>query len=506
MKSVFKTPLILIFCFFSQTIFSQYFELLRGKSMSLSNHVEYTNKGGLYSVSRFGVDYVSSIENGSQSPMSKEFKKIKFEKVKWDNGDSFMEIIDTKAQGENLVFLGAVRELKTNDVVIVKYTFDPQLNMTEEELVRVQSVEKSYLKLRELKNKNNACSSLIVYAKSVADKKSTTATLKMRVVSFDSELNNNGNVEFEKEVDRYYNVEMVMNSAILLENGNIVLNEQKKLFLFQRDISALIPLALEIEKTIYSYKLFAGPKNGLILIGGFIEGKTVGMATVEINSSGTIEDQKYMPFTNRFTKEFYELANELNPKSGNKNLKYDDFSHVRPALIDAKIEEDGMVRAVFMGIVKDKDSMSFRNNFIIVGEKDQKPLYEHVIPYIYKEGAYVSVGSTAICVFFDDNSTTICYQDYQQNYDDKLNFLPTTEKIPFINKPLYASARFYYDSDKHLHKMLDVKTKAGITYKKNASYMAITDIVLPDNSILIGCDEWGVATLKESYLGRLVIP
>jgi hypothetical protein len=54
--------------------------------------------------------------------------------------------------------------------------------------------------------------------------------------------------------------------------------------------------------------------------------------------------------------------------------------------------------------------------------------------------------------------------------------------------------------------MLDVKTKPGIEYKKNASYMLITDIVLPDNSILIGCDEWGVATLKESYLGRLVIP
>jgi hypothetical protein len=109
-------------------------------------------------------------------------------------------------------------------------------------------------------------------------------------------------------------------------------------------------------------------------------------------------------------------------------------------------------------------------------------------------------------VFFGEKSTTLCYQDYQQNYDESYNFVPTTEKIPFVNKPLYAAVRYYYDSTEPFHKLLEVKTPPSINYKKNASYMFISETILPDGSILIGCDEWGVASLKEKYLGKLVIP
>lgn len=505
MKSIFIVSLI--FCLFSLTSNAQYFELLSGKTMSLSDNIEYTEKGAVYTVSRFGVEYISSIESSTPPPVETEFKKIKFEKVKWDTKDGYITIIDTKVESENLEILGAVKELKTNDIVIVKYSFSSQLNLIkEEEIVRTQTDEKNYSYLNALNNDNDACSSLLISSKLDLGKKSTNSTLKLRVISFNGDLQNIGNTEYHKEVSKYLNEEALIKSAILLENGNTIFNINKQLFLCQKENNTLTPFALEIEKTIYSYKFFAGSNGGLILIGGFIEGKTIGMATVAINSSGEIIDQSYVPFTNEFTKEFYELANELNPKAGNKNSKYDDFSNVKPALIDAKIDDNGIVRAVFVGVVKDKDSSSFRNNFLIIGENDGKALYQHIIPYIYKEGAYISFGSSAICVFFDENSTTLCYQDYQQNYDDALNFLPTTEKIPFINKPLYAAVRYYYDSNKTFHRLLDVKTKPGIEYKKNASYMYITDIVLPDNSILIGCDEWGVATLKESYLGRLVIP
>jgi hypothetical protein len=121
--------------------------------MSLSDYIEYTEKGGVYTVSRFGVEYISSIETSTPPPVKTDFKKIKFEKVKWDTKDGHITIIDTKVEEENLEILGAVKELKTNDIVIVKYSFNSQLILiNEEEIVRTQTDEKNYPEFNTLKN------------------------------------------------------------------------------------------------------------------------------------------------------------------------------------------------------------------------------------------------------------------------------------------------------------------------------------------------------------------
>jgi hypothetical protein len=504
MNSILVTSIFIIFCLFSQTTRAQYFELLQRKMMKLTDHVESTKKGAVYIVSVSGINYISNIESHNIPTVNTEFKNVNFEKVKWEGG---LRLIDTKVEAENLVILGSVNELKTNSIVILKYTFNPQLHLiNEEEVARIQRDKKEYFHFSALQNDENTCSALLLYSKIDLEKNSSSSILKIRVISFNDEMQNNGIVEYQKEISRYMDWMDIVKSAILLKNGGIIFNIKQKLFLCQKENNALTPFDLEIEMTIYSYKFFAGSNGGLILIGGYTDKQTSGMAILEINSSGDLVNQEYLPLTSKFNKEFYELTKESNSNSDSKSPKQENFLTIRPSLVDATIEDDGTIRAVFMGIARDKNNSAFRNNFVIIGEKDGVLLYQYVVPYIYKEDAYVSVGSTAICVFFNENSTTLCYQDYQQNYDDALNFLPTTQAIPFMNKPLYASVRFYYDSEKTFHKMLDVKPNPGIDYKKNASYMNITNVVLPDNSILIGCDEWGVASIKESYLGRLVIP
>lgn len=517
MKSILKISHLIFFSFFAQTNFAQHIELLSSDAIKITSNTFITHKGGVYSVRELGIQYVSSLEKDGTS-LQKDilFKKVDFKLVNWVNKDrSWLNWMKCKLDGENLTLLTLIEENKTLKKYLIEYTFNPNLELVNERIIQEITVERKGSGRWDYENieSNNT---LIVYFKEEGENSKGADSYIQHMECY--LINNNFKVEhhlilsFEAPIDKragYYTPRGIKNSLQLLENNTATLIMLGKLYMLDLENESISPLEFDVKGTIYAHKIYGGKNGEFTLIGGYKKDNEFGMAVLQVNPKKDIIDENYFPFDQDFSKEFHVLVNARFNNEGKTNENEFQFGDFEPILVDAKIDEDGSIKAVFMGVAKGKDKYQlwFRNNLVIIGVKKDDVIFQEVIPYIYK-GAYIPNGNKSYTfdgvktkVYFYEDNITVIYRDYNQNYDNNFYFMPTTDKIPSHVKASYVAKQLYFNTNKSSHRLLEVRTTGNIKYKPKSSNLIFTNIVLPDKSILMGCSE-GRGT---SIIGKLIL-
>jgi len=493
---------------------AQHIELIR--QQPLASYTILLKDGGIFSISGLTIRYMPSFDCPETDVRSVSQESHPFRLVKWDVKRAYFDAVDWKVNNDTLRCLGYVTALKTKKKLLMEYSFDKQAKLVKERIIPCME-DKSPTALL---NSDRSVLTFVDYSYELLDKKSRLFSQQVAYELYDDRYNllakgvhKLENVYEDDSLSMWRRGYIAQSTAKLLDDGTLVMHIGNQLYKAAPDDNELIRLELNLDYQITSWQLHERPNGNIVLAGGYSEGVDCGIVLIEFDREFTLKTTDYFPAEPEFIKGFYELSYNSHRIPASHREQQMAFRFLRPLLINSTLEEDGTIRMAFVGKAgmsheSNLEARFFRNNLLFAAVKNRNVVYQQAIPYLYKEDFYWSPGNTGCYAYFGKNSTTIVYQDYVQNYDEKrqYKFVPTIEKIPFVNKPLHASVSYDYTSEEIHHRLMEVRPANGIVYKAKASYISPTYTRLPDGTYLMGCYEYGVASLKDVYIGRLVLP
>ena len=499
----------LIFIFFSYSVlFSQYVELTG--TQDLGPDLALAKDGSFFSLKGLSLAYWPSFDCTADKVISKKYADFSFEQVKWDAKQSRFEVISCSVKGGNLFCRGYVADAKTQKVHLMEYVIDKQLNLVSERIVQLMDQPIQNLPVA-VYNSDSSFLMIIDFTYKLIDKKKEIYSQRVDYLAFDQEFSliYKGSYELEnaqKIEGQYLDMSGIKyratHSALILDNGTLLLNIGGQLYAGALNDEHLDKWEIDSQYEITSYEIHEGKEGNICLVGGYSKGLDCGIAALYFDKDLIQKSSHYIPASPSFIKGFYQLSYDFHKTPAKERKEKRPFNHLKPILIKSHMEEDGTIRLAYVGIAYGE--RSFRNNLLLAAVKDGEVLYQEVIPYLYNEDAYSSVGDSKSYVYFGNGSTTVVFHNYTQNYKNT-EFVPAAEKFPLSVKPLYAVVTYDYADETLSHKLLEVRVSNGITYKAKASYIFPSYQLLPNGDYVISCDEWGATSLKASYTGRLVL-
>lgn len=487
---------LLILCVVLSTVsFSQKIEFKIEENDLKSEHVYHVTAfdHGFVLVNPF---YVQIYDTDNKLLKTKPWSSISFKELKYDlvekkntvyNDPSFKPIAVKKTNDRILVYV--YYEPKEEPAKILEYQFTNELEFVSERRITIMDQHSGY-------SKNFAYASMdcfqseesqhfILAQYTISSKKTGYKhILEYQILNFDFEIISQAKVNLPE----YKTINLIneipystLKSLEVLNEGDPYINLGGKLFLLNENEA--IPLDLSLSRQIISYKLKQDKNKNLILIGTYLkpdEKMPTGFVVIRFDDDLNLISEHYGEFHSDFYLTPTELINKrFSFASSNKNelglkTKGSLLYKKGAMLIDAKLNEDGSIMAVFTGSTKYGNTGSVPQNIAMLKiDKDNNIESQKVVPYEFANHQ-VLTKIQKFKVLFSSNSMVLFATDYPQNYDENGNYKPTLEPIPFLNSS-------YVTISIHFNQESDLINHSQVRLEKNNKNSNVPIIIETDN-------------------------
>lgn len=458
------------YCDESGTLFS-----IDGKSVRVASDLGSTNDIKTITLQDLNIKGLSFNSENLPQPLE----------VKSENGNFSAKLIQTNKDGES---------------VLIQLIFDKNLNLLDSRSLSSFDIGEGKTFFTQSLDSTNMMFSSVKTIKS--DKEYIQLELNYVVLSSDGEKIAQNNLQLEniKKNQLVDHVAQLGYSLVLFEDLTISLNYGSKIWLLDANSNKLSKINYEIEKSIIGYKYVFGEDGENYLIGGFKKGENdqeEGIAVLKLSSDKLSIDEQYYHTIDGAT-------NSQIPWHSKKFERFGEFQHFN--LIEAKIDKNGVLTAAFLGDAKDKgagDFPSYPMNFVLIKAKGNSLVSSKIVPYTNLEAKFFGVESMNTFCIIKDDKIQLLFKDYAKHYDSQNEFQINSKKP----NAQMASIMYSYDfsTKEELRKLIEFKMPVGVEYSSVWHKSNLQKINGRDNLFVARVDEWGVASLKNSYFGVFII-
>lgn len=446
----------------------------------------------------------------------KEVKyKLKYSSTSIEVSKEF-ETVACNFISDDLVAL-AVSNQRTEDVKLIKFRFDKDLNLLEESILASFpaadkksgdiSTEDYYFKKS---TSNDFCS----WTKISSYKKKVGRKGRIESFVFDSsflQLSHYG-AELLGEEMGYMEDVLIAWSISILDQGDVVIKVENQFYLVET--SSLQKFELDIERSLDSYVMLQSANKNILIVGTYHEGsdnKTYGGAVIEFKRSNlSVHSELYLPFDSRFSLSASDLMHEqLNtPERERKELGFKNKGKLEQVnnayLLGAFIAPNGNVRGVFSRSVVYSVANSMSQNLCIVEMGDNDFIHQEIVPHEF-DSRYRNK-TTYFMPIFGKNMTTVVACNYPKYYNEKTyKFEPKNESITFkeLGSGVDIAILFDHNNESLENKMLVWdKSKSENSQDFLVGLTSLTRLQYPKNQfIALLLNE----NAERTYYGKVIL-
>lgn len=355
---------------------------------------------------------------------------------------------------------------------LIKYNLDNSLNLKSEEILSSiarptdKSLEYNFIVCEKAENSN-----YFVYSQLSTFKNDPIAKLEYVILNSDLNVHSKGKMTLPeiKATNSYPTkadkLKTSINSIEILQEGDPIINLDGTLYLIHDD--ELEPLDIKPEKSIDSYKLLQDKNKDVILVGTYHDGdngkdRARGYVVMKLSDDLQVAEQEYVPFSNEFELGATELIKKRHSIATSKDLGVDNkgpfVSELNAKIIDANINEKGVISLVFCGYSQYQGVPNVPENIAMIAiDAEMNLIGEHTFPYEFAD-YFLLNPHQKFEVYFDANEMYLFATDYPENYNDKGEYAPSSEKIKYHTQNFITVALSYdFVSKTYTHKKLSIK-------------------------------------------------
>jgi hypothetical protein len=380
--------------------------------------------------------YIQIYDTQSKLIKTKSWKTIKFSELKYDlvekknttdPNPSFKPMALKKIPGGLIIYV--YYEPSEGNAKIVEYRFNDELDLTSEKLITKMQQKRGYSKQYAYASMDffpSKESDHFVFAQYSISSKETNSIhiLEYKILNFNFNIIDSGSVNLPEYKSRYLISEVpqfALMSVEVLNEGDPYINLGGQLFLFNSN--DILPLEISPQKDISSYKLKQDKNGMLVLIGTYFEPQRevqTGLVVMRFDNELNVVSEEYLEFHSDFYLTPTELINKRYSYAfSNKNelglkTKGSLLKKKPSVIIDAKLNDDGTIHAVFHGVAQYGNAGNCPQNISMVKiNVDNNIVSQKIFPYEFTDHQ-VGTQIQNFRAFFNNSQVYLLASDYPQ--------------------------------------------------------------------------------------------
>jgi hypothetical protein len=461
---IFLFPFLTFISIFS---FSQNIELVAHENEIKDSRPYHITqfKDGFIMVNPF---YIQIYDAQSKLIKTKSWKSIKFSELKYDlvekkntsnPNPSFKPMALKKIPDGVITYV--YYEPSEGDAKIVEYRFTEELELISEKVITQMEQKRGYSKHYAHASMDFFISKesdhFVLAQYSISSKETNNIhNLEYKILNFDFTIVESGSCILPEYNFRYSIAEVpqyALKSIEVLSEGDPYINLGGRLYLIHSN--NVLPLEISPQKEVSSYKLKQDKNGALVLIGTYFESQKevqTGLVIMRFDDELNVVSEEYLEFHSDFYLTPTELINKrFSYAFSNKNelglkTKGSLLKKGPSVIIDAKLNEDGTIHAVFHGVAQYGNAGNCPQNISMVKiNSDNVIEAQNIFPYEFT-AHQVGTQIQNFKAFFNNNQIYLLTTDYPQNYDSSGNYKPALDPIPFLNS-LVSTVSLYFNTE-----------------------------------------------------------